>query len=164
MPHFEYRSFCSFFLSFTHHAVRSQAILVYSTHRSSCVVYNARGAANRGRHRRRRMTNLTTQRRRSYLICTAAVLLNRREWKRLKGCVFSHPVLARGREARKHNPSIASLPTPLHYHVLQLNFVWMLLVLMREKEFNMYVASYEAHDDASREVAQYKYDCWHPFL
>ena len=83
---------------------------------------------------------------------------------RLKGWVFSRPVPARGREARKHNPSIASLPTPLHYHVLQLNFVWMLLVLMREKEFNMYVASYEAHDDASREVAQYKYDCWHPFL
>ena len=45
-------------------------------------------------------------------------LLNRREWKRLKGCVFSppsvRPVLARGREARKRNPSITSIPTPVH--------------------------------------------------
>ena len=41
----------------------------------------------------------------------------RRDWKRLKGCVFSPPSLclvpARGREARKHNLSIASLPIPL---------------------------------------------------
>ena len=44
--------------------------------------------------------------------------LNSREWKRLKGCVFSPPlgcpVPARLREARKRNPSIASIPTPLH--------------------------------------------------
>ena len=44
--------------------------------------------------------------------------LNRREWKRLKGCVFSPPsdcpVLARGREARKRNPSITSIPNPVY--------------------------------------------------
>ena len=43
--------------------------------------------------------------------------LPRRDWKRLEGCVFSPPSLcplpARGREARKCNLSIASLPTPL---------------------------------------------------
>ena len=43
-------------------------------------------------------------------------LLNRREWKHLKGCVFLPPsirqVPARGREARKRNPSITSIPIP----------------------------------------------------
>ena len=42
----------------------------------------------------------------------------RRDWKPLKGCVFSPPSLrlvpTRGREARKCNLSIASLPTPLY--------------------------------------------------
>ena len=40
-------------------------------------------------------------------------LINRREWIQLKGCVFSRPAPARGREARKRNPSNASLPTAL---------------------------------------------------
>ena len=48
---------------------------------------------------------------------TTKLLLNRREWKRLKGCVFSPPSLCpvpgRGREARKRNPSIASIPAPV---------------------------------------------------
>ena len=39
--------------------------------------------------------------------------VNRREWIHLKDCVFSRPAPARGREARKCNPSIASLPTAL---------------------------------------------------
>ena len=42
-----------------------------------------------------------------------AIFLNRREWIQLKGCIFSRPAPARGREARKRNPSIASLPTAL---------------------------------------------------
>ena len=45
-------------------------------------------------------------------------VINRWEWKRLKGRVFSppsvRPVPARGREARKWNPSIASIPTPVY--------------------------------------------------
>ena len=43
--------------------------------------------------------------------------LNRWEWKRLKGCVFLPPSVrpepSRGREARKRNPSIPSIPTPV---------------------------------------------------
>ena len=53
-----------------------------------------------------------------FFIYTGYRLLNRQEWKRLKGCDFSppwvRPVPARGREARKRNSSIASIPTPVH--------------------------------------------------
>ena len=48
---------------------------------------------------------------------TVELKVNRREWKLLKGCIFSppsvRPVPARGREARKRNPSITSIPTPV---------------------------------------------------
>ena len=48
-------------------------------------------------------------------VCMLWRHVNSRERKQLKGCIFSRPAPARGREARKCNPSIASLPTPLWY-------------------------------------------------
>ena len=44
-------------------------------------------------------------------VLTCKFNINRREWIQLKGCVFSRLAPARGMEARKCNPSIASLPT-----------------------------------------------------
>ena len=50
--------------------------------------------------------------------CDYLGTINRREWKRLKGCVFSppsvRPVPARGREQRRRNPSVTSIPTPVY--------------------------------------------------
>ena len=57
--------------------------------------------------------------------------INRREWKRLKGCVFSPPsvcpIPARGREARQRNPSIDSIPTP----VQSLKHKWLHFIMRR---------------------------------
>ena len=70
----------------------------------------------------------------------------RRGWKRLKGCVFWPPslclLLARGREVRKRNLSIASLPIPLYY---EMEVTKRDVVSGRNSPFNHFLNSQNPH-------------------